>query len=167
IGIRIDGHKNITIKNATVSGFKVGIAASGCPGLTVDTADLSNNYHQRLKSTPQAEDGSDWLFPHNNDKDEWMTRHGAGLAVKSADKVTLRNITMRQGQNGIILDRVTDSKVYDNDCSFLSGWGLAMWRSNRNLISRNAFDFCVRGYSHNVYNRGQDSAGILMFEQCN
>jgi hypothetical protein len=34
------------------------------------------------------------------------------------------------------------------------------------VISRNAFDFCIRGYSHGVYNRGQDSAGILMFEQC-
>jgi len=35
----------------------------------------------------------------------------------------------------------------DNDCSFLSGWGLALWRSSRNIISRNAFDFCVRGTS--------------------
>jgi parallel beta-helix repeat protein len=65
-----------------------------------------------------------------------------------------------------VLDRVNDSRIYDNDCSFLSGWGLAMWRSSRNIISRNAFDFCIRGYSHGMYNRGQDSAGILMFEQC-
>ncbi len=34
------------------------------------------------------------------------------------------------------------------------------------MISRNALDFCVRGYSDGVYNRGQDSAGILCFEQC-
>jgi hypothetical protein len=60
---------------------------------------------------------------------------------------------------------VSDSKIYDNDLSFNSGWGLALWRCNRNVISRNACDFCVRGYSHGVYNRGQDSAGILMFEQ--
>jgi hypothetical protein len=61
---------------------------------------------------------------------------------------------------------VNGSRVYDNDCSFLSGWGLALWRSSGNLISRNAFDFCVRGHSEGVYNRGQDSAGILFFEQC-
>jgi hypothetical protein len=41
-----------------------------------------------------------------------------------------------------------------------------MWRSSRNVICRNALDFCIRGYSHGVYNRGQDSAGVLMFEQC-
>jgi hypothetical protein len=35
------------------------------------------------------------------------------------------------------------------------------------VISRNAVDFCVRGYSHGVYNRGQDSAGIFVFEQNN
>jgi parallel beta-helix repeat protein len=35
------------------------------------------------------------------------------------------------------------------------------------VISRNAFDFCVRGHVEGVYNRGQDSAGILCFEQCN
>ena len=35
------------------------------------------------------------------------------------------------------------------------------------MISRNAVDFCVRGYSHGVYNRGQDSAGIFVFEQNN
>jgi hypothetical protein len=41
-----------------------------------------------------------------------------------------------------------------------------MWRSSGNRVESNAFDFCVRGYSHDVYNRGQDSAGILCFEQC-
>ena len=29
----------------------------------------------------------------------------------------------------------------------------------------NKIDWCVRGYSHGFYNRGQDSAGILMYEQ--
>ncbi|MCH8977961.1 MAG: right-handed parallel beta-helix repeat-containing protein, partial [Armatimonadetes bacterium] len=31
----------------------------------------------------------------------------------------------------------------------------------------NNVDWCVRGYSHGVYNRGQDSAGILVYEQSN
>ena len=30
----------------------------------------------------------------------------------------------------------------------------------------NRIDWCVRGYSHGFYNRGQDSAGLLMYEQC-
>ena len=77
-----------------------------------------------------------------------------------------RGVRVRRGQNGIVLDEVNGSRVYDNDASFLSGWGLALWRSSENVITRNRFDFCVRGHSEGVYNRGQDSAGILFFEQC-
>ncbi len=163
-GIVIRG-RDITLRNAKVRGYKVGIYAAGCPGLLIENIDVSGNWQKRLLSTPAAEDGSDWLWPHRNDDNEWVTNYGAGLCIENSDKVTVRRVRARNGQNGIILDAVNDSKIYDNDCSFLSGWGLAMWRSNRNVISRNAFDFCVRGYSHGVYNRGQDSAGILMFEQ--
>jgi len=166
-GIVIRG-RNITLKNAKVRGYKVGILAVECPGLLIEDIDVSGNYQKHLLSTPEAEDGSDWIFGHENDQGQWMTNYGAALYVQRADKIVIRRVRARHGQNGICSDRVNDSKIYDNDCSFLSGWGLAMWRSNRNVISRNAFDFCVRGYSHGVYNRGQDSAGIFMFEQnCN
>ena len=42
-----------------------------------------------------------------------------------------------------------------------------MYRSSRNKILHNQLDFNVRGYSHGIFNRGQDSADILVFEQCN
>jgi len=112
------------------------------------------------------DDGHDWLRPHDNDAGEWAARYGAGLVVERSDAVTIRRCRARRVQNGVILDRVGGARVHDNDLSFLSGWGLALWRSSDNVISRNALDFCVRGYSHGVYNRGQDSAGLLMFEQC-
>jgi parallel beta-helix repeat protein len=165
-GVRIDGRKNVTIRNAEVAGFKVGLYATHADGLTLDNLRFRDGYRQRLRSTPQKEDSADWMFPHRNDDREWMTHHGGAVVVERSKSVTLSNITVRTTQNGIILDRVSGAKVYDNDCSFLSGWGLAMWRSSDNVISRNAFDFCVRGHSEGVYNRGQDSAGILCFEQC-
>ncbi len=78
----------------------------------------------------------------------------------------MRDCRGRGGQNGILLNRCGSARIHDNDFSFLSGWGLAMYRSSSNQISHNRFDYCVRGYSHGVYWRGQDSAGILMFERC-
>ena len=42
-----------------------------------------------------------------------------------------------------------------------------MYRSSRNKIMNNNLDFNVRGYSHGIFNRGQDSADILIFEQSN
>lgn len=158
--------KGVTLRNARVSGFRVGILAQGADGLVLEDCDVSGNFRTRLLSTPEAENAADWLWPHANDGKEWRTNYGAGICIESSTDVTVRRCRAREGQNALILDRVSGSRVYDNDFSFLSGWGIAMWRSSGNVISRNALDFCVRGYSHGVYNRGQDSAGLLMFEQC-
>ncbi len=166
IGIRAEGAKGLRLSGLKVHGFKLGLFLSGCDDLLVEDLDASDNFRQRLGSTPEREDAGDWLFPHANDKGEWRKKWGAALYLERCLRPVLRRVRVRRGQNGIILDRVRGAKVYDNDCSFLSGWGLALWRSSDNIVTRNAFDFCVRGYSHGVYNRGQDSAGILMFEQC-
>jgi parallel beta-helix repeat protein len=164
-GIRVAGQSNVTIRGVRVSGFWCGLWATKADGLALDAVDASDNRRARLKSTPAAEDGGDWLFPHDNDQNEWLENYGSAVYVEDSNQITVHDCKVRHGQNALCIDRVNDSKIYDNDFSFNSGWGIAMWRSSRNTISRNACDFCVRGYSHRVYNRGQDSAGILMFEQ--
>lgn len=158
--------KGVVLRNGGVRGFKVAVSGERCDRSTFESLDLSGNYAQLLKSSREKEDETDWLYPHENDRGEQVAQHGAGLAIADAREVVVRGIRVRRTQNGIVLSSVQRSEVYDNDCSFLSGWGLAMWRSSDNTVCRNAFDFCIRGYSHGVYNRGQDSAGILMFEQC-
>jgi parallel beta-helix repeat protein len=164
-GIVIEDSDNVTIKNLTLRGFKVGVYAHRCRNLTIEHCDFSDNYKQQLLSTPQAENGADWLFGHENDENEWL-RYGAAVYLDGCREFTLRNNVAHRGQNGICLVRSSEGAVYDNDCSFNSGWGVALYRSCRNTISRNKFDWCIRGYSHGIYNRGQDSAGILVFEQC-
>ena len=166
-GIRINGQSNVTIRNVSIRGFRTAFWATNTDGLTLEGIDASDNWRSHLKSTPSAEDAGDWLFPHQNDQNEWLTNYAAALYVEDANAVTIRNCRVRHGQNALCMDRVNGAKVFDNDFSFNSGWGIALWRCNDNVISRNACDFCIRGYSHGVYNRGQDSAGILMFEQCN
>ena len=165
IGIRVTG-KRVTLRNGAVSGYRVAIEGVNCDGCVISDFLCQHNYSERLKSTPHAEDLSDWLFPHENDADQWATKHGAAISIRSSKNIEISRVQVRQGQNGILLSRVEDSRVFDCDASFLSGWGLALWRSSGNVVARNAFDFCVRGYSHEKYNRGQDSAGILCFEQC-
>jgi len=166
-GIRLNGHTNVTIFGAKISGYWCGIWATKADGLVLKNIDASDNRRARLKSTRQAEDESDWLYGHENDQKQWLTNYGAALYIEQSSGVTVRDSKVWHGQNALCLDRVTDSRIYDNDFSFNSGWGIALWRSSRNIISRNALDFCVRGYSHGVYNRGQDSAGIFAFEQNN
>ncbi|XAL98028.1 right-handed parallel beta-helix repeat-containing protein [Phycisphaeraceae bacterium D3-23] len=167
LGIRIDGHTGVTLGNAHVHGYRVGVYATATDNLTIEGGDFSDQYHPKLTSTAEREGGGDWLSPHNNDNNEWLTNYAAAIYIEDATGVTVRNITIRKGQHGLLFDRVDDSFVYDNDISFISGWGLAMWRSSGNMVSKNAFDFCIRGHSEGVYNRGQDSSGVVLFEQCN
>ena len=165
IGIRVEGHRGVRLENARVHGFKCGVVATRADGLFLDGGDFSDNYRQHLRSTPAAENAADWLYPQHNDEIKWRDEYGGAVCIEDSHGVTVKGIRVRRGQNGILLDRVVNSRVYDNDCSFLSGWGLALWRSSQNLVTRNAFDFCIRGYVDGVYNRGQDSAGMLCFEQ--
>lgn len=162
----IERRTKVELRNAKLAGFKVGIYARNCENLVFDNLTFSDMFRQRLHSTPDREDTRDWLWPHNNDNGEWRTNYGACIYLENCKNCVIRNCSARGTQNGIILDKCEGCQVYNNDFSYCSGWGCALWRSSKNTIAQNRFDYCVRGYSHGVYARGQDSAGILVFEQC-
>jgi parallel beta-helix repeat protein len=67
--------------------------------------------------------------------------------------------------NGL-LTRASDSlEIVGNEFRFNSGLGIGMYRSSDNVIMHNRLDYNVRGYSHGYYQRGQDSAALLLYEQ--
>lgn len=166
IGLVVEGRKNVTIRGGRLWGFKCAVLVKDCENVVLEGVDVSGNFRQRLRSTPEREHTGDWLWPHENDAQQWRKNYGAGICLENCRKCVVRECVGRKQQNGLILDRCEQTEVYDNDFSFNSGWGIALWRSSRNTLSRNSCDWCVRGYSHGVYARGQDSAGILVFEQC-
>ena len=165
-GIVLKDCEGVTIRGGTIGGYKGCIVAERCKDLVLDGVSFDGWYGQRLLSTVAAEDGSDWLFPHENDKDEWILNHGAAISLTDCLNATIAGCRGRHGQNGLLLTRTNGSRVSDCDFSFLSGWGLAMYRASWSVVGHCRFDYCVRGYSHGYYWRGQDSAGILMFERC-
>ncbi|MCW5942371.1 MAG: right-handed parallel beta-helix repeat-containing protein [Fimbriimonadaceae bacterium] len=165
LGIRVEG-QNVTIKNAVVKRYMVGLRALNVPGIRVTKSDFSYNWKQHLLSGLDREDGADWMSYHRNEKDEWL-RYGAGIYLRGCDKFEVDNNVCQGGQNALMLTECNDGKVWNNDFSFLSSAGVLMYLSSRNKIMHNKIDWCVRGYSHGVYNRGQDSAGIIIYEQSN
>ena len=168
-GIAIEikpGSSHITIKNATIKGYKIGIKADRVEALTIDNCDLSYNYRDTLKSNFEKENEDDWMSFHQNEKDEWM-RYGAGIYIKNCKGTTITNNTVTNGQCGLMLTSCNDALVTDNNFSFNSGIGIGLYKSSYNNINHNQLDFNVRGYHYKKYRRGQDSAAILVFEQCN
>ena len=166
IAVYIRSGKNITIKNLKAKGYKVALIARGVSNLIIDNCDLSYNYRQHLNSTQEKEDISDWLSHHKNENDEWL-RYGSAMYLRGCEFFTIKNSKVTGGQNALMLTESNHGKIYNNDFSYNSGVGIGMYRSSFNTIAYNKINFNVRGYSHGVYNRGQDSAGILIYEQSN
>ncbi len=156
--------QNVTLKNARIGGFKVALLAFKAAGLALENNDFSYNYRPRLRSGREREDFADWLSYHQNDKDEWL-RYGAGIYLKNCTRATVRNCRITGCQNALLMSGCDDGLVYNNTFNFNSGLGIGLYRSNRNRLMHNRLDWNVRGYSHGFYQRGQDSAGILIYEQ--
>lgn len=160
------GSRNITLKNANVHGYKIAILADSVHNLVLDKCDLSYNYKQHLHSNIFREDVSDWMNYHHNENDEWQ-RYGAAIYLKSCSSATISNNILTGGQCALMMTNCNKAEIYKNNFSFNSGIGIGLYRSSNNRIYNNILDFNVRGYSEGIYHRGQDSAGVLVFEQCN
>jgi parallel beta-helix repeat protein len=158
------GSKNIVLKNANIQGYKIAILADSVANLAINNCDLSYNWRQHLQSNREREDISDWMSYHKNEKDEWL-RYGAAIYLKNCTKSIIANNTVTGGQCALMMTRCEKAEVYDNTFSFNSGIGIGLYRSSNNRIYHNRLDYNVRGYSDDKYKRGQDSAGILVFEQ--
>ncbi len=165
LAIEVKG-KNITIKNARVRSFKVALLAEDVDGLTLENCDFSYNYRPKLYSGREHECFSDWLSYHHNDRDEWL-RYGAGIYLKNCRFATVRACRITGNQNALLMSGCNNALVYNNFFHFNSGLGVGLYRSSSNRIMHNRLEWNVRGYSHGFYERGQDSAAILVYEQSN
>ena len=159
------GSSNIILKNANIHGYKIAVLADSVFNLTIDKCNFSYNYRQQLHSNWKREDISDWLSFHHNEKNEWL-RYGAGIYLTHCNKAVIKNNIVNNGMCGLLMTNCNNAEIFDNNFSFNSALGIGMYRSSNNHIYHNRLDFNVRGFSFNKYYRGQDSAGILVFEQC-
>ncbi len=164
LAVLIENSHRVTIKNLRVRGYKVALMARQVDALILENCDFSYNYRQHLNSTQEKEDLSDWMSYHQNEKDEWL-RYGAAVYLKNCEQPVIRQCRVTGGQNALMMSNCNKAQVVGNDFSFNSGIGIGLYRSSYNLFAYNQVNFNVRGYSHGVYNRGQDSAGFLVYEQ--
>lgn len=164
LAVLVRNSKNVTLRHLNARGYKVALMAENTDSLLLEDCDFSYNYRQRMKSTPQAEDLSDWLYYHHNEADEWL-RYGAAVYLKNCDAATVRRLRVTGGQNGLMLTGCDQGTFYNNTIHFNSGIGIGLYRSSYNRVMHNQLDWNVRGFSYGVYSRGQDSAGILCYEQ--
>lgn len=164
VAIRVDGDSGVTVRGAVARGYKIGLLARGTRGLVLEGNDFSHNWRQRLSSGIERESLVDWQSYHRNDADEWL-RYGAAIYLSGVEGGEVVGNRAVQGQNGLMVTRSRGLRIWNNTFSWLSGVGIGLYRSSDDTIMYNRVDFAIRGYSHGFYNRGQDSAAILLYEQ--
>jgi parallel beta-helix repeat protein len=164
VAIRVDGGAGVEIRGGAIHGYRFGILARGTRGLRLTANDVSYGWKPRLFSQVSHESLLDWLSFHNNEDREWM-RFGAAIYLEDVRGGDVTGNRAVQGMNALLMTRTDSVRIRDNDFSFNSGLGVGMYRSSYNVLVRNRMEYDVRGYSHGYYNRGQDSAGLLVYEQ--
>ena len=97
VGILLSKCRNVTVRGVRVSGYRRGILLSNCRGVTLDGCDTSGCYDQRLKSTPDRYDPSDWVDIFH--RSTWET-YGYGIYLVKSRDCCVRGCTSRRGQNG-------------------------------------------------------------------
>ncbi len=158
------GSENITIRNLNVHGYKIALLADGVKQLSILNCDFSYNWRPQLFSDRDKEDERDWMSYHHNEAGEWKEK-GAGIFLINCKQALIKNNTITGNQCALLMVKCENTKVFDNNFSFNSGLGIGLYRSSNNLIYHNKLDFNIRGLSFGKYRRGQDSAGILVYEQ--
>lgn len=163
LGIHVEKGKNIQIKNVVVKGFRVGLLGREVDSLQILSSNFSYNHRERLKSTPDIEDLDDWLTHFEEDMKTWPRKiSGTGIYLSVCDNALVKDVVVNEGQNGLVLTNCKNGHFYNNNMQFNSGVGIGLYASSGNQIMHNKLDWCIRGYSHGNYNRGQNSAGILL-----
>jgi hypothetical protein len=164
VAVLVDGGSDVTIRGGAIRGYRFGILARDVEGLHIVGVDLSYSWKPRLFSQVGHESLVDWLSYHDNEERQWM-RFGAAIYLERVRGGVIRDNRAVQGMNGLLASYSDDVHVESNDFSYNSGLGVGLYQANRNVIVRNLLDYNVRGYSEGFYQRGQDSAGILLYAQ--
>jgi nitrous oxidase accessory protein NosD len=164
LAVLVDHASRVTIRGGAIRGYKVGILARRSPSLHVTGSDLSYNWKPHLLSGIEQENQADWLSYHNNEQDEWL-RYGAAIYLSESDEAEIDHTRAVQGMNGLMVTRSARLTIWNNTFSWLSGVGIGFYRTTDSRILQNRIDWCVRGFSNGFYSRGQDSAGLLIYEQ--
>lgn len=160
--IIIRNSERVTIRNLTARGYKVGLLADNAGSLTLENCNFSYNYRQQLQSTTLQEERK-----HGDNESNDLLRYGAAIYLNNCDLAIIKNCKVTGGQNGLMMKDCDDALIYNNDFSFNSGFGLTMYRCNRNKVVYNKLNFNIRSHNNAAHYLGNTGAGILFPGQNN
>ncbi len=158
VGLLLENRSDLVLRNPVVTGFARNLVLRGCRNVTVLGGDLSGSLQPVLHSTEQY-DERDWLDIF--DPDVWRS-YGAGIVLEDCRDCRVIGVRAGSAVNGAMLINSHGCRVAECDFSGNTGWGIWLWGSHGNLITRNNCDWCVRCEDPERFSAGGDSAGIML-----
>lgn len=133
IGLHITDARNVTIKNANVSGCLWGVVVEGSSSITLVNCTVSRNA-DLPPGTVIEESGR-----------EPEDQHGGGILIRDSDHCVVRQCAARHEWDGIDVVRSNDNLIENSDCSYCGNWGLHLWNASRNTFRHNRAVWCTTG----------------------
>ncbi len=153
IGILLEDCQNVTLKNASVSGFRFNIMSRRSTGVHIEGCTADGSRAIQIK----GEHGPVDTFLNLRDLAAWRS-YGAGIWIEKGVDCLVSKCAAGHAQNGILFVDCKRCNAVENSCSYNSGWGLGVWGGDRNTLAWNHADFCNRPWRGGW---GGDAAGIV------
>jgi parallel beta-helix repeat protein len=134
IGVVSRGVDGVTVSGGAIRGYRYGLRIEGGRAHRVIGMNLSGSRSLEVRSTPAKPDSTDRLDIIRRDV---FDRYGGGVLLQGTVAASVTGVVARGAQNGIALVDVRNSYVADNDVTSNSGWGIHLWGSAGNIITRN------------------------------
>ena len=159
VGLVVHGRRNVKIVNASVHGYKYNIRVEDSSGVSIRRCDVSHSLAPRISR--DGEKMRIWLGLRS--LDAWRS-YGAGIWIENSRQCVVEACRGQNAANGLLTVETTESSFRSNDFSFVSGWGIGLYRSSRNEVFWNHLDFVGRPWGGSV---GADAAALVLVHSCN
>ncbi len=133
VGIHITDSRNVTIRNADLSGFRWGIVVERSIG--VKLIDCHSSYNNDLKPGTVIDESG------HEPEDQW----GGGILLRDCAACSAQRCVAQYQWDGIDVIRSSRCTIEDGDFSYNGNWGVHLWDSSRNRFRRNRAIWCTTG----------------------
>ena len=133
VGLHIAEARNVTIKNADVSGCLWGIQIERSMGVKLIDCVVSRN----------ADLPPGTVIDESGTKPE--DEHGGGILLRDSRNCLIRHCIAQHQWDGIDVVRSENNVIEEGDYSYNGNWGVHLWDASRNAFRRNRAVWCTTG----------------------
>jgi parallel beta-helix repeat protein len=156
-GVRVQGRRNIVIRNLHVRNYYHGISIQKSHEIEI----------QNCTVTSTSELPSNTLF-----LDIWKPAseaYGAGVFLNEVTHANIHANDMQHQMNGVLSYHCKGLRVSNNTANYCSGFGFHLYKTCDSIFTDNYADYCCRYYlSEAGSHMGADAAGFLIvYKSCN